>query len=252
MKLLEPVAAVPKFFGRDALCTSTVTVYGAIDSPPSPSPTPGIDSYPLGVSPGSGPVTVTVVDTTTVTSTIYGGPQIVTVMVTSVSTSVETRTVVQTQTITQNRTIVQTQTITPTLAPQTVLFGGSYGDQDRDSITYTTVTSTITTTNTISISSRAGVPPQPSSRPYYSNVTTIGTYSNNSTNYSLAKQPLSSTTFPSLLDAPPASTVAPLASYSPVPPPSSYSNVSSSNYENGLYFVNWSVTWFSIHVCVKS
>lgn len=260
LRLLAPVAAMPNFFGRAESCTATltVTIYSSIDESPSPSSSsPKITSSALGVSPGSGPVTVTVVDTITIVSTVYaspspgvqitgspnsGGPHTVTVMVTNVFTSVETKTVVQTQTITQERTIVQTQTVTQTLTQassvQTDVDVELNEDPDGPSVTYTTVTSTFTTTNTIFLSPGTGVPPQPFSRPLYSNGTETGTYSN-LTKSSFAK-PSSPTTSLNLLDLPPESTTAPLASDSSSSPPS-YANVSSSNYENALYFVNWSV-----------
>lgn len=243
LRLVAPAAAMPNFLGRDVYCTATVTVYSTIGDSSSPSSSPNSISSPPPLDPGSGPVTVTVLDTTTIVSTIYalsspgaqvtgspnsGDPQTVTVTVTSVATSVETRTIVQTQTVTQ----VVSQTLAQAAGAQTSINGGFYKGPGEFSVTYTTVTSTFTTTNTIIKSSAgAGIPPQPSSRPYYSNGTGISPYTNSSNR--IIANPLSPTSSLRLLDPPPASTTAPLASYS--------TSSSSSNYENGLYFVNWSV-----------
>lgn len=209
LRLLTPVAAVPNFFGRDAYCTATVTVYSGGSS--SPSSTKSINS-------DSGPVTVTV---------------------TRFLTSYETQTVFQTRTISQTQTV--TQVVTRTLAQESSLQTsandpGSYKGPAEFSVTTTTVTSTLTTTNTIISPSRAAVPPQPSSRPYYSNVTGLIPYVNSSN--SAIHNPSSPTSSLRLLDPPPASATAPLASYPSASAPSTV-NSTSSNYENGLYFANW-------------
>lgn len=208
LRLLTPVAAVPKFFGRDAYCTATVTVYSGGSS--SLSNTKSTSDL--------GPVTVTV---------------------TNFLTSYETQTVFQTQTVSQTQTV--TQIVTRTLAQESSLptpanDPGSFKGPAEYSVTTTTVTSTLTTTNTVISPSRAAVPPQPSSRPYYSNITGLIPYVNSS-NPAL-HNPLSPTSSLRLLDPPPASATAPLASYPSASSPSSV-NSTSSNYENGLYFANW-------------
>lgn len=247
LRLLAPVAAVPKFFARDAYCTATVTVYSTIGGSSSPSSSPNSISSPAAVNSGSGPVTVTVLATKTIISTIYalsspgaqvtgnaasGGPKTVTVTVTSVSTSVEIRTIIQTQTVTQ----LVSQTLAPAAGVQTASNGGSFKGAGDLSVTYTTVTSTFTTTNTINAPSEAGLPPQPSRQPYYSNGT--GLIPSNKSSSAAIARPLSSTSSLRLVDSPQASTTAPLASY-PSASSASTNSTSVSNYENGLYFVNW-------------
>lgn len=209
LQLLTPVAAMPKFFGPDAYCTATVTVYSTKGGSSSPSSAKN--------NPGPAPVTVTV---------------------TNVLTSYQTRTIYQTQNVFQTQTV--TQVVTRTLAqepnlPTPANNGGSYNGPEEYSVTTATVTSTLTTTNTIVSPSRAAVPPQPSSRPFYSNLTGLIPYVNSST--LSIHNPVSPTTSLRLLDPPPAPTTKPLASYSSVS--SSITNSSSSGYENGLYFANW-------------
>lgn len=209
LQLLTPVAAMPKFFGPDAYCTATVTVYSTIGASSSPSSAKN--------NPAPTPVTVTV---------------------TNILTSYQTKTIFQTQSVFQTQTVTQvvTRTLTqePSL-PTAANNGGSYKGPGEFSVTTTTVTSTLTTTNTIVSPSRVAVPPQPSSRPFYSNLTGLIPYVNSS-NPSI-HNPVSPTTSLRLLDPPPASTTVPLASYPSVS--SSNTNSSSSGYENGLYFANW-------------
>lgn len=117
--LLSSVAAVPQFAVRDEHCTATVTVCSSMNAHLSSSTTSAAPTD--GGEPSPGGKTVTVLDTTTIFSTIYasagsgalqtkdspisGGPRTVTVTVTNV------------QTITQDHSIFSTYTVTQTLTP---------------------------------------------------------------------------------------------------------------------------------------
>lgn len=302
-RLMAPVAAVPRFMGRDEFCTATVTVYASTSGLPPPSLITSTDIDPQTVtvistvtvtsttvggaspsgasssgqaqpetpisiameSPALTPETVTVLDITTITSTIYAsepnaqqitnspnasGPQTVTVTVTSVLTSVETLTTVQTQILTLTQIV--TETLTQANSVQTAINGLLLEDSDEPSVSYMTVTSTLTTTLTIStpvlahgllnvrpaLTSSAAVPPQPTNPPHYSNDTQAGQY-RNSSNAPPAKPPAGffDQSVSDLTSGPTSVSLAPTPSVLP-----NYYNSSPPGYENGLYFVNWSVS----------
>ncbi|CAN8098741.1 unnamed protein product [Discula destructiva] len=234
-RLIAQVAAVPPFIARDEHCTATVTVYSLTTIYASLNP--GEQHFTDSLNPD--------------------GARTVTVTATSVLTSVETQKIVQTQTVTQAHTIIQTQTVTQTVAQaasvqSAAVHGPLYEDPDGTTIAYLTVTSTLTTTLTIStpvldptpvdlypaIPSEPAVPSRPTNPPHYSNDTQIGQYRNSS--YRASAIPPVGPVVLSKPDLSPASTPVPLASAPPGPPPS-YSNSSPTNYENGLYFVNWGI-----------